>query len=80
MIAGMTNVQCLFSIIGSTFEGEIKVNDYAQWLIEVDRGQRKMYDAMQHKDYELAINTGLEMMAALKLAINAVKLEQENKR
>ena len=39
-----------------------------------------MYDAMQHKDYELAINTGLEIMAALKLAINAAKLEQENKR
>lgn len=57
-----------------------EVNDYAQWLIEVDKGQRKMYDAMQHKDYELAINTGLEMMAALKLAINAVKLEQENER
>ena len=56
------------------------MNDYAQWLIEVDKGQRKMYDAMQHKDYELAINTGLEMMAALKLAINAVKLEQENQR
>lgn len=54
-----------------------KVIDYAQWLIEVDEGQRKMYDAMQEKDYELAIKTGIEMIASLKLAINAVKHAQE---
>lgn len=54
--------------------------DYAQWLLEVDKGQRKMYDAMQEKDYEQAIAIGFEMIAALKLAINAVKHEQETQR
>jgi hypothetical protein len=57
-----------------------KVIDYAQWLLEVDKGQRKMYDAMQEKDYASAIATGFEMIAALKLAINAVKHEQETQR
>lgn len=57
-----------------------KVIDYAQWLIEVDAGQRKMYDAMQQKDYKQAIETGLEMIASLKLAINAAKHAQETQR
>lgn len=57
-----------------------EVNDYAEYLIRVNEGQRRMYDAMQHKDYERAIEIGLEMIVLLRFAINAIKLEQENQR
>lgn len=57
-----------------------EVNDYAEYLIRVNEGQRRMYDAMQHKDYERAIDIGLEMIVLLRFAISAIKLEQENQR
>jgi len=57
-----------------------EVNDYAEYLVRVNEGQRRMYDAMQHKDYERAIEIGLEMIVFLRFAISAIKLEQENQR